>query len=82
MGTHVFKMPDIGEGVVEGEIDQWFVSTGDVVSEDQDMVSIMTDKATEPNGSPVDGKVNILHGGKGDTEADRAALIEMSLIHI
>ena len=71
MGTHVFKMPDIGEGVVEGEIDQWFVSTGDVVSEDQDMVSIMTDKATVTIGSPVDGKVTILHGGKG-----------LSLIHI
>ena len=46
MGTYVFKLPDIGEGVVEGEITAWHVAVGDTVSEDQPMVDIMTDKAT------------------------------------
>ena len=43
MGTYVFKLPDIGEGVVEGEITAWHVAVGDTVSEDQPMVDIMTD---------------------------------------
>ena len=41
-----FKMPDIGEGVAEGEIVRWLVSVGDTLAEDQPMVEIMTDKAT------------------------------------
>ena len=57
MGTNVFKLPDIGEGGVEGEITAWHVAVGDTVVEDQDMVDIMTDKATVGIGSTVDGKV-------------------------
>jgi hypothetical protein len=41
-----FKLPDIGEGVTEGEIVQWFVGAGDTVGEDDPMVEVMTDKAT------------------------------------
>ena len=43
MGTDVFKLPDIGEGVVEGEITAWHVAVGDTVVEDPAMVDIMTD---------------------------------------
>ena len=43
MGSNVFKLPDIGEGVVEGEITAWHVAVGDTVVEDQEMVDIMTD---------------------------------------
>ena len=46
MAKHVFKMPDIGVGVVEGEVVQWHVSFGDSVSEDAPIVDMMTDKAT------------------------------------
>ena len=46
MSKFEFKLPDIGEGVTEGEIVSWLVAVGDTVSEDQDLVEIMTDKAT------------------------------------
>lgn len=57
-----FSLPDIGEGVAEGEITQWLVGEGDSVTEDQPMLEVMTDKATVEIGSPVDGKVlKLLH---------------------
>ncbi len=52
-----FRLPDIGEGVVEGEIVKWHVKAGDTISADQDMVEIMTDKVTVRIPSPVSGKV-------------------------
>ncbi len=79
MGTSVFKMPDIGEGVVEGEITAWHVALGDSVVEDQEMVEIMTDKATVVIDCAVDGKVTKLHGIVGDMIAVGAALIEFEV---
>ncbi len=55
--TIEFKLPDIGEGVAEGEIVRWIVNEGDQVREDQPMVEVMTDKATVEIGSPVTGRV-------------------------
>jgi len=52
-----FRLPDIGEGVTEGEIVAWFVGPGDSVSEDDPMVEVMTDKATVIIGAPCDGRV-------------------------
>ena len=52
-----FKLPDIGEGVTEGEIVEWFVGAGDAVREDDPMVEVMTDKATVTIGAPCDGHV-------------------------
>jgi pyruvate dehydrogenase E2 component (dihydrolipoamide acetyltransferase) len=52
-----FKLPDIGEGVAEGEIVEWFVRAGDTVSEDDPMVEVMTDKATVTIGAPFDARV-------------------------
>ncbi len=52
-----FKLPDIGEGVTEGEIVKWLVKSGDSIHKDQDMVEVMTDKVTVKIPSPVDGKV-------------------------
>lgn len=57
MATLEFKMPDIGEGVTEGEIVEWFVEEGDAISEDDPMVEVMTDKATVTIGAPCDGRV-------------------------
>ena len=55
-----FRLPDIGEGVTEGEIVEWFVKEGDVVSEDDPMVEVMTDKATVTIGAPCAGRVETL----------------------
>lgn len=61
-----FRLPDIGEGVVEGEIVRWLVSPGDAVREDQPIVEVMTDKATVEISSPRAGKVLAAAGGPGD----------------
>ena len=52
-----FKLPDIGEGVVEGEVVKWKVKEGDTIQLDQPMVEIMTDKATVEIPAPRGGKV-------------------------
>ena len=52
-----FELPDIGEGVVEAEIQKWFVAEGDLVAEDQPLVEVMTDKATVVIPSPRRGRV-------------------------
>jgi len=61
-----FKLPDIGEGVVEGEIVKWLVKPGDTVTEDQPMVEVMTDKATVTIPSPKAGKILETRGKEGD----------------
>ena len=78
MGTHVFKLPDIGEGVVEGEVVQWHVSVGDVVKEDDPIVDVMTDKAAVTIPSPVGGVVSSLSGEVGDMVAVGSALVEFA----
>ena len=66
MGIYAFKLPDIGEGVVEGEVVEWMVSVGDTVKEDDPILSVMTDKATVEIPSPVDGEVSKIIGEPGD----------------
>lgn len=67
MSKFEFKLPDIGEGVAEGEIVNWLVNAGDTVSENQEMVEVMTDKATVTIGAPKSGKVAELRFKVGDT---------------
>jgi pyruvate dehydrogenase E2 component (dihydrolipoamide acetyltransferase) len=62
-----FKLPDIGEGVAEGEIVAWHVKAGDRVHEDQIMVEVMTDKATVTIGAPKAGKIAELRAQVGST---------------
>jgi pyruvate dehydrogenase E2 component (dihydrolipoamide acetyltransferase) len=52
-----FKLPDIGEGIHEGEIVKWHIQSGDVVEEDQIIVDVQNDKAVVEIPSPVAGKV-------------------------
>ena len=78
MGNFVFKLPDIGEGVVEGEIVQWHVSVGDTVVEDDPIVDVMTDKATVTIPSPVSGTIHSLSGGVGDMIAVGSTLLEIN----
>jgi pyruvate dehydrogenase E2 component (dihydrolipoamide acetyltransferase) len=66
MSKFEFKLPDIGEGVSEGEIVNWLVKVGDGVKEDQDIVEVMTDKATVTIGAPKAGKIAELKGDVGD----------------
>jgi pyruvate dehydrogenase E2 component (dihydrolipoamide acetyltransferase) len=55
--AYEFKLPDLGEGLTEGEISRWLVSVGDEVAEDQPLVEIQTDKTTVEIPSPAAGKV-------------------------
>jgi pyruvate dehydrogenase E2 component (dihydrolipoamide acetyltransferase) len=55
--TREFKLPDVGEGVAEGEIASWLVEVGDPVTEDQPVAEVETDKAVVEVPSPVDGTV-------------------------
>jgi pyruvate dehydrogenase E2 component (dihydrolipoyllysine-residue acetyltransferase) len=60
-----FRMPDIGEGVVEGEIVKWHVKPGQDVKEDDPLVEVMTDKATVMIPSPRKGKILETRGDEG-----------------
>ena len=66
MAKFTFNMPDIGEGIAEAEIVQWHKQVGDQISEDEEFVDMMTDKATVPMESPVNGKILEIAGGEGD----------------
>lgn len=55
--AYEFKLPDIGEGIHEGEIVKWFVKAGDTIKEDDILLEVQNDKAVVEIPSPVDGKV-------------------------
>ena len=61
-----FRLPDIGEGMVEGEIVKWYVKEGDSIEEDQPMVEVMTDKATVVIPSPKSGVILRRNGEEGE----------------
>jgi pyruvate dehydrogenase E2 component (dihydrolipoamide acetyltransferase) len=65
-GRLEFKLPDIGEGVAEGEIVKWLVEAGAVVKEHQAVVEVMTDKATVEIPAPAAGKVLELRAKAGE----------------
>ncbi|PMY32639.1 branched-chain alpha-keto acid dehydrogenase subunit E2 [Pseudomonas sp. GW456-L14] len=79
MGTHVIKMPDIGEGIAEVELAQWHVKVGDLVVEDQVLADVMTDKAMVDIPSPVHGKVLSLGGQPGEVMAVGSVLISIEV---
>ncbi|WP_433898035.1 dihydrolipoamide acetyltransferase family protein [Pseudomonas sp. PSE1(2024)] len=79
MGTHVIKMPDIGEGIAEVELSQWHVKVGDLVVEDQVLADVMTDKAMVDIPSPVHGKVIALGGQPGEVMAVGSILISIEV---
>lgn len=64
--VHEFALPDVGEGVAEGEIVTWLVEPGDTVTEDQPIAEVETDKALVELPSPVDGTIATLHADEGD----------------
>ncbi len=64
--TFEFKFPDIGEGIVEGELLAWKVKEGDTVAENQTLAEVETDKAVVELSSPRAGRVAKLYGAEGD----------------
>ncbi len=75
MSEYIFKLPDLGEGMVESEIGEWFINVGDQVAEEDVVGTMMTDKAAIELSSPISGKVIKLAGEPGDIVAVGAALI-------
>jgi 2-oxoisovalerate dehydrogenase E2 component (dihydrolipoyl transacylase) len=68
-------MPDLGEGTVSAEVVEWKVKVGDVVTEDQIIAEVMTDKAAVEIPAPVSGKVVSITGQPGDMVAVGSELI-------
>jgi 2-oxoisovalerate dehydrogenase E2 component (dihydrolipoyl transacylase) len=79
MSQFTFKMPDLGEGTVDAEIVAWHTKPGDVVSEDQLIVEVMTDKAAVEVPAPVSGRVVSVTGAPGDKVAVGSPLIVFEL---
>lgn len=75
MSEFTFKLPDLGEGLVEAEIAEWMVKPGDSVQEEDVICAVMTDKAAVELTAPVSGKVLSTTGEPGDMVAVGSALI-------
>jgi 2-oxoisovalerate dehydrogenase E2 component (dihydrolipoyl transacylase) len=75
MSEYIFKLPDLGEGTVESEIAEWFISVGDQVNEEDVVGTMMTDKAAVELSSPISGTVVKLAGEPGDIVAVGAPLV-------
>ena len=65
--AYEFKLPDLGEGLTEGEIARWLVAEGDEIAEDQPLVEVQTDKTTVEIPSPAAGKVASILVAEGAT---------------
>ncbi|CAM5188948.1 Dihydrolipoamide acetyltransferase component of pyruvate dehydrogenase complex OS=Ureibacillus acetophenoni OX=614649 GN=SAMN05877842_101318 PE=3 SV=1 [Ureibacillus acetophenoni] len=72
-----FRMPDIGEGIHEGEIVKWFVKAGDTVKEDDVLCEIQNDKAVVEMPSPVEGKVEEIVVAEGSVAVVGDVLIRI-----
>ena len=80
MSEYIFKLPDLGEGMVESEIGEWFIKVGDQVAEEDIVGTMMTDKAAVELSSPITGEVTQLAGKPGDMVAVGAALITFDVV--
>jgi pyruvate dehydrogenase E2 component (dihydrolipoamide acetyltransferase) len=73
--AYEFKLPDLGEGLTEGEIARWLVAEGDAVAEDDPLVEIQTDKTTVEIPSPAAGTVLRILVGEGEVAPVGAVLV-------
>jgi 2-oxoisovalerate dehydrogenase E2 component (dihydrolipoyl transacylase) len=80
MAERVFAMPDLGEGLEEGEIVSWLVAEGDEVALNQALVEVETAKMTVEIPSPFAGVIAKLHAGAGDAVAVGAPLATFSVL--
>jgi pyruvate dehydrogenase E2 component (dihydrolipoamide acetyltransferase) len=79
MAARVFAMPDLGEGLEEGEIVAWLVAEGDEVALNQPLVEVETAKATVEIPSPFAGQATTLHGSVGDAVPVGSALVTFTV---
>ncbi|WP_141590011.1 MULTISPECIES: dihydrolipoamide acetyltransferase family protein [unclassified Myxococcus] len=79
MAIFEFKLPDLGEGVMEGELVKWHVKAGDSVKEDQVLAEVMTDKATVTVPAPKAGRVVKTHGNEGDMAKVHQLLVTLEV---
>ncbi|HTO90748.1 MAG TPA: dihydrolipoamide acetyltransferase family protein [Candidatus Sulfotelmatobacter sp.] len=73
------KLPDIGEGIAEGEIVRWMVAVGEAVREDQPLVEVMTDKATVEIPSPRTGTIAALHAEAGSVVPVGSVIVSIAV---
>ncbi len=76
---YAVKLPDIGEGVAEAEVVEWRIAVGDVVTRDQPLAEVMTDKASVEITAPTDGSVLRLGGAPGEFLAVGADLVVLAV---
>jgi 2-oxoisovalerate dehydrogenase E2 component (dihydrolipoyl transacylase) len=79
MATKQFLLPDLGEGLPDATVVEWFVKVGDTIRLDDNLVSMETAKAVVEVPSPVSGKVLRLGGGEGDVIPTGSMLAEFEL---
>ena len=77
--TKTFHLPDLGEGLPDATVVEWFVKEGDVIRLDAPLVSMETAKAVVEVPSPFSGKVARLHGKAGDVIETGAALVDVEI---
>ncbi len=75
--AYAFRLPDLGEGLTEGEVARWLVSEGDTIAEDDPLVEIQTDKTTVEIPSPASGRVSKIHVGEGEVVPVGTILVEI-----
>ncbi|MDT2644003.1 dihydrolipoyllysine-residue acetyltransferase [Enterococcus dongliensis] len=76
-GVYQFKLPDIGEGIAEGEIVKWFVKAGDTINEDDTLLEVQNDKSVEEIPSPVTGTVKKIVVDEGTVANVGDVLVEI-----
>jgi len=76
--SYIFKLPDVGEGVVEAELVSWLVNVGDTIAPDQPVCEVMTDKASMEINCPQGGVVINRFNSEGDIIPVHSDLLEVS----
>ncbi|MFD1318090.1 2-oxo acid dehydrogenase subunit E2 [Loigolactobacillus zhaoyuanensis] len=76
--AYQFKLPDIGEGITEGQITQWYVKAGDEIKEDDNLLQVENDKSVEDITSPVTGKITKILVDPDTTATVGQVLVEIA----
>ncbi|WP_331836262.1 biotin/lipoyl-containing protein [Erysipelothrix piscisicarius] len=75
--SFIFKMPDVGEGIAEGEIVSWFVKEGDTIKEDEPLLEVQNDKLVQEIPSPVSGTITKIMVEPGTVATVGDSLVEI-----